>query len=112
MIDPPAGPLINGELAPVPAGQSRGVLQGRVQRRDRDRLLRAGGDVTEVPLVAEAPDAGAGAGAEVALDEGAGEARRGFAERVRGRAPRPCRSVGLQGDHALAMQTFLSQRPT
>jgi hypothetical protein len=48
----------------------------------------AGGDVTEVRLVAEAPDAGAGAGAEgdAALDGGAGEAGqdgRGVGERVR-----------------------------
>jgi hypothetical protein len=48
----------------------------------------AGGDVTEVRLVAEAPDAAAGAGAEgdAALDGGAGEAGqdgRGVGERVR-----------------------------
>ena len=48
----------------------------------------AGGDVTEGRLVAEAADAGAGAGAEgdAALDGGAGEAGqdgRGVGERVR-----------------------------
>jgi len=48
----------------------------------------AGGDVTEVRLVAEAADAGTGAGAEgnPALDGGcdeAGQQRRGFGQRVR-----------------------------
>ena len=52
-------------------------------------LVRAaGGDVTEVWLVAKAADAGAGAGAEggTALDGGANEARqdgRDFGERIR-----------------------------
>ena len=89
----------------------------------------AGGDVTEGRPVAEAADAGAGAGAEgdTALDGGVGEAGqdgRGVGERVRwggvvsglevaageqaaaprghgrwrGRAPRPRRSGGGQGE--------------
>jgi hypothetical protein len=57
----------------------------------------AGDDVTEVRLVADAADAGAGAGAEgdAALDGGAGEVGqdgRGFGERVR----RGCVVGGLQ----------------
>jgi hypothetical protein len=66
----------------------------------------AGDDVTEVWLVTEASDAGAGAGAEgdAALDGGAGEAGqdgRGFRERVR----RGCVVGGLQAAGEQASDT-------